>query len=64
MTAIKVFGGFVGLTGKVGSLTLAEESPEKFFIAIIRDNRFGTSPGKFAELGASPIIVKIEFISC
>ena len=61
---MRVFGGFVGFTGSVGSLTLADESPEKFLIAIIRERRFGTSPGRFAELGASPIMVKIEFISC
>ena len=62
-TAIRVFGASVGFTGSVGSLTFGEVSPEKFFMAIINDNLSGTSPGRFAELGASPIMVKIELIS-
>ncbi len=63
ITAIRVFGASVGFTGNVGSLTLGEVSPEKFLIAIIRESLSGTSPGKLAEFGASPIMVKIEFIS-
>ncbi len=61
--AISVFGGSMGFIGKVGSSILAELSPEKFLIAIINDKRFGTSPGKLTEFGASPSMVNIEFIS-
>ena len=64
--AIKVFGlsgPSTGLTGSVGSLTFCVLSPVKFLIAIIKESRFGTSPGRFTELGASPIIVNIELIS-
>ena len=63
--AISVLGAnsFSGFTGKVGSSTFGVLSPEKFLIAMIRDNLDGTSPGKLTEPGASPIMVKIEFIS-
>ena len=63
--AISVLGAnsFSGFTGRVGSSTFGVLSPEKFLMAMIKDNREGTSPGKLTDPGASPIIVKIEFIS-
>ena len=61
--AINVFGGELGFTGRVGSLTLPSLSSVKFLIATMNDNLVGISPGRFAEPGASPIIVKIASIS-
>ena len=56
--AIRVLGASTGFIGNVGSSTLPELSPEKFLIPIIHDSLEGTSPGRFAEPGASPSIVK------
>ena len=61
--AINVFGGLLGFTGNVGSLTLSSLSSVKFLITIINDNLVGISPGRLAEPGASPIMVKTAFIS-
>ena len=61
--AIRVLGASTGFIGKVGSSTLPVLSPEKFLMPIIHDSLDGTSPGKFAEPGASPSIVKYDAIS-
>ncbi|CAI8399317.1 MAG: Uncharacterised protein [Marine Group II euryarchaeote MED-G33] len=41
----KVFGGFCGSIGSVGSLTFGVESREKFLMPRINESRFGIWPG-------------------
>ena len=54
---MSVEGGAAGLTGNVKSFWFAVASPEKFLMARMNESRSGTSPGRFALPGASPIIV-------